>query len=75
VSDGCYLIVEDTNVNGHPVVPHWGPGPMEAVEAYLAEGAPVTIDPQREKFLFTFNPRGFLSRGARVRPAETPDRH
>jgi cephalosporin hydroxylase len=75
VSDGCYLIVEDTNVNGHPVVPHWGPGPMEAVEAYLTEGAPFTIDPQREKFLFTFNPRGFLRRGARVRPAETPDRH
>ena len=62
VTEGCYLIVEDTNVNGHPVVPHWGAGPMEALDQYLEEGAPFAVDPAREKFLFSFNPRGFLRR-------------
>jgi cephalosporin hydroxylase len=64
VGEGCYLVVEDTNINGHPVVPHWGAGPMEAVEEFLASGAPFAVDRAREKFLFTFNPRGFLRRVA-----------
>jgi cephalosporin hydroxylase len=62
IGDGCYLIVGDTNINGHPAVPHWGPGPMEALTAFLAEGAPFAPDRSREKFLLTFNPQGFLRR-------------
>ena len=62
VGPGGYVIVEDTNINGHPVARHWGPGPMEAVDAYLAEGAPFEVDRSREKFLFSCNPRGFLRR-------------
>jgi cephalosporin hydroxylase len=62
IASGCYLIVADTNINGHPAVPYWGPGPMEAVADFLAEGAPFSPDPSREKFLLTFNPRGFLRR-------------
>jgi cephalosporin hydroxylase len=62
VTEGCYLIVEDTNINGHPVARHWGAGPMEAIDAYLAEGAPFAVDRDREKFMLTFNPRGFLRR-------------
>lgn len=62
VSPGSYLVVEDTNINGHPVAPLWGPGPMEAVEEYLASGAPYRVDGSREKFLVSFHPRGFLRR-------------
>jgi cephalosporin hydroxylase len=62
IAEGCYMIVADTNINGHPAVPHWGPGPMEAVEEFLAAGAPFAADRSREKFLLTFNPRGFLRR-------------
>lgn len=55
-----YLVVEDTNVNGHPVCPNWGPGPWEAVEMFLAEHLNFVADRKREKFFMTFNPRGFL---------------
>jgi cephalosporin hydroxylase len=62
VTPGSYLIVEDTNLNGHPVYPGHGPGPMEAVREYLREAPNFRIDRQREKFLITFNPSGYLLR-------------
>ncbi len=62
VTPGSYLIVEDTNVNGHPVAPEFGPGPLEAVERFLAEDDRFAVDRSREKFLLTFNPSGFLRR-------------
>jgi cephalosporin hydroxylase len=60
VSPGSYLIVEDTNVNGHPVRPKFGPGPMEAVSEFLPGASEFSLDLEREKFFLTFNPRGFL---------------
>ncbi len=62
VTPGSYLVVEDTNVNGHPILPSFGPGPHEAVETFLAESAPFVRDREREKFYFTFNPGGYLKR-------------
>jgi cephalosporin hydroxylase len=64
LTTGDYLIVEDSNINGHPVLPSWGEGPMEAINEYFQ------IYPndykrdiiREEKFGFTFAPKGFLIR-------------
>jgi cephalosporin hydroxylase len=60
VSPGSYLIVEDSNVNGHPVASDFGPGPAEAVERFLGESDEFEVDRSREKFFLTFNPGGYL---------------
>lgn len=62
VSVGSYLIVEDTNINGHPILPAFGPGPAEAVQEFLSENENFIIDKTKEKFLFTFNPSGYLKK-------------
>jgi len=60
VTKGSYLIVEDTNLNGHPVAKNFGAGPWEAVEEFLAENMDFQPDESREKFFMTQNPKGFL---------------
>jgi cephalosporin hydroxylase len=62
VTPGQYLIVEDTNLNGHPIRPDFGPGPTEAIEEYLAANTCFQVDHEREKFFMTFNPGGYLRR-------------
>lgn len=62
VTPGQYLIVEDTNVNGHPVHPGHGPGPWEALEEWLPTHTEFRPDPAREKYLVSFNPGGYLRR-------------
>ena len=64
VTPGSYVIVEDTNVNGHPVRKDHGPGPMEAVEEFIRSDPRFEVDESREKFYLTFNPRGYLRRRA-----------
>jgi cephalosporin hydroxylase len=62
VTPGSYMIVEDTNVNGHPVCENHGPGPFEAVEEFLKNNHEFMTDYTREKFMITQNPNGFLRR-------------
>ena len=59
VTPGSYMIVEDTIV-GHPILPEFGPGPMEAVEEFLRESSDFVRDRRRERFLMTFNAGGWL---------------
>lgn len=62
VTPDSYLVVEDTNVNGHPVNRTHGPGPMEALDRFLASRNDFYRDRNRERYLMTFNPKGFLRR-------------
>ena len=64
VNKGSYLIVEDTNLDGVPVLPEGGPGPMAAVLKFLKEGGSKDFeqDVSREAFVMTFQPGGWLKR-------------
>lgn len=60
---GDHFIVEDTICHhGLDVGPN--PGPYEAVEAFLRENPGFAADRGRERFLVTWNPKGFLTRVA-----------
>jgi cephalosporin hydroxylase len=59
---GSYVIVENTIVNGHPVWPGFGPGPLEAVKRILAQHGEFVADTTMERYGLTFNPNGFLKR-------------
>jgi cephalosporin hydroxylase len=60
VPTGCYVIVEDSNIG--QIRKDLLPGPLEAVEAFLARSDEFEVDRDREKFLITFNPSGYLRR-------------
>ena len=62
VSTGCYLIVDDANLGGHPVLPEHGPGPTEALDAWYPTQTDFVVDRSRERFMLSLNPRGFLKR-------------
>ena len=57
---GCYVVVEDSNIG--QIREDLLPGPLEAIETFLAGTDEFVIDRDREKFLITFNPSGYLRR-------------
>jgi cephalosporin hydroxylase len=57
-----YIIVQDSNVNGRPVQPEYGPGPGEAIEEFLKRNNQFVQDRSRERLLMTMHPGGFLRR-------------
>jgi len=62
VGVGSYAILEGTILNGHPVLPGYGPGPTEAIQMILKNRNDFVPDHRPERFGLTFNPRGFLRR-------------
>jgi cephalosporin hydroxylase len=64
VTPGSYLIVEDTNVNGHPAYPSHGPGPMEALDWFLTTRSDFSVDKSKQRYHLTLNPRGYLKKAA-----------
>ena len=57
---GSYVIVEDSNIG--QIRKDLLPGPLEAIESFLARTDAFEVDRRREKFLITFNPSGYLRR-------------
>ena len=64
---GGYVIVEDSNIG--QIRKDLLPGPLQAIERFLAGTDEFEIDREREKLLITFNPSGYLRR---VKPAAQP---
>lgn len=61
VKPGGYFIVEDS-VCHHGLTEGPKPGPYEAIDTFVAENHDFEIDRSREKFVITWNPKGYLKR-------------
>lgn len=65
VSVGSYLIVEDGIIDVMGTEPCFrlpAGGPFQAVDQFLAESPGFVVDAGKERYLLTYNPRGFLRR-------------
>ena len=67
VTPSSFMVVEDTNVNGHPVPWEHGPGPMEAIAEFSKENQDFEIDRSCEGHLLTMHPNGWLRKRAQAR--------
>ena len=61
VAPGHFLIVEDTNINGHPVRLDFGDGPWEALEVWLPHNPSFEVDTLAQPCI-TSAPNGYLRR-------------
>ena len=61
IRPGNYFIVEDS-ICHHGLNVGPSPGPYEAIEKFLAEDDTFEIDAERESFLITWNPKGYLKK-------------
>jgi len=56
IPPGSWLVVEDTNINGHPVYPEFGPGPQEALDEWLPKHPDFKVDEKRAaKYLWSMH--------------------
>lgn len=58
---GDYFIIEDS-ICHHGLDHGPNPGPFEAIETFLLKNSTFVSDRSREKFLITWNPKGFLKK-------------
>jgi len=61
VTKDNYIVVEDTNLSGHPN-PTDFEGPMESIEEFLHTNKDFIIDISKHKFYLSFNINGYLKR-------------
>lgn len=71
VKGGGYFIVED-GICHHGLDIGPAPGPYEAIEAFLRENGDFESDRGRERFLVTWNPKGYLKRRAQAPAGRHP---
>lgn len=63
VTVGCYMVVDDTAINGRPILGSFGPGPGEALDEWLPKQLEFENDKTiEEKYLCSYNYGGWLKR-------------
>lgn len=63
VSEGSYFIVEDGVVDLFEIkeeLANFNDGPLAAIEIFLQENKSFAVDKDKEKYIITYNPNGYL---------------